>query len=182
MYSESTELFCRSQMSADEYVLWSGRPEKNGPFLSGAEIGSLLFSIVWTVIATAMCLPALKDNGGTILGLFPAIFPIVGLFLVGSHLRRVLILRNHTEYVITNKRIYRRMGKRIDNFSASIAVGYQSQTHRNGNSTITFPMAIDPSKPRTKSNGREVPRFFTINSIADVDRVQQVLSRMETNN
>lgn len=181
MYNEeNSRLFCRSQMAPDEYVLWSGRPEKSGLFMSGAELGSFIFSIIWTIFACAMCISAMKSRmGNSIVGYLPLLFPIVGIILIVSHLRKFLVLRNQTEYVITNKRIYRLMGKRTDNFSASVTVGYETKYHRNGNATISFPMAIDPTKGKTRVAGQTLPRCFTINNIAEVDRVQQALSRME---
>lgn len=176
---ENSRLFCRSQMAPDEYVLWSGRPEKNGIFMSGAEAFALLFSVVWTVLACYMIRTFLIDFRFGIASILPLIFPVVGIGLIVSQIRKALILRNHTDYVITNKRIYRLMGKRMDNFSASVTVGYETKYHRNGNATISFPMAIDPTKGKTRVAGQTLPRCFTINNIAEVDRVQQALSRME---
>ncbi len=174
-------IFCRRQMGSDEYVLWQGRPEKKGRVLSGSDLGNLIFSIIWTVLACAMCIPAFMD-GADMSTLFVIFFPLVGIGMMIGQLCKVLRIKKHTEYVITNKRIYRRMGKKVDNYSAAVTLGYQTEYHRNGNATIRFPMAIDCSKGRVRVNGREIPQYVSLINIREVERVQQALANMTVEN
>ena len=181
MYNENTTLFCRRQMGSDEYVLWHGRPEKKGRVLSGPDVWNLIFSIIWTVFACAMCIPAFM-YGADSSTLFIIFFPLVGIGMMIGQLCKVLRIKNHTEYVITNKRLYRRMGKKIDSYASSVTMGYETEYHRNGNATIRFPMAIDHSKGRVRVNGREIPQYVSLINIGEVDRVQQALSNMSVEN
>ncbi len=173
--------FCRGQMGADEYVLWSGRPEKKGSFLSSSDKGSLVFSIIWLVLSLGfgyMGLMAMNDEW--FMMIVPFFFPAVGIGLVASHFVKIHRLKNNTEYVITNKKIYRRSGKKVDTFSASVTTNYQTEYHKCGTATIRFPMAIDPRLARVRSNGREIPQYFALVNIGEVERVQQALANMST--
>ncbi len=114
--------------------------------------------------------------------LFVIFFPLVGISMMIGQLCKVLRIKNHTEYVITNKRLYRRMGKKIDSYASSVTIGYETEYHRNGNATIRFPMAIDRSKGRVRVNGREIPQYVSLINIGEVDRVQQALSNMSVEN
>ena len=181
MYNENTTLFCRQLMGSDEYVLWRGCPEKKGRFLSGHELGSFAFSILWTVITCAVCIPAFS-MGFHMSSLFVILFPCIGICMIVSHLRKINCLRNHTEYVITNKRLYRCIGTKMDSYAAAVTLGYQTEYHRNGNATIRFPMAIDRSAGRVRVNGRNIPQYVSLINIGEVERVQQALANMSAEN
>lgn len=185
MDHESTTLFCRPLMGPDEYVLWQGRPEKKGKLVTWNEISTFVLCVIWTVLACSMCSHAIQGGtdplgNTTVFTYFPLLFPLVGFALLIKQIYKYFLVRNHTEYAITNKRLYRRMGKNTDSYPASQTLGYETEYYRNGNATIHFPLTRDRSKRRVRVNGREVPQYVTLINIADVDRVQQVLSLMET--
>ena len=177
--NEASCYFCRDQMGPDEYVLWHGKPEKRGRLLAPHEVGSLLFSIFWTVISCTMCIAALTTGSGLAV-LFVLIFPLVGIGLIVSQLIKINRLRNHTEYVITNKRLYRHIGPRIENYPASVTLGYEMEYHRNGNATFRFPMAIDRNAGTVRVNGRYIPQYISLVNIGDIDRVQSALASMNS--
>lgn len=181
MDHETTTLFCRPLMGPDEYILWQGQPDKKGRVLFGTDMAQLIFAIVWTVMACGFCVPAF------LYGLDPSayfiiIFPLVGVGLIIGQFYKIGRIRNHTEYVLTNKRLYRRMGKNVDSYDAVTTLGYETKYHRNGNATISFPMAIDRRKGRVRVNGREIPQYVSLLNIGDVERVQQALSNMSVEN
>lgn len=177
MDHETTTLFCRPLMGPDEYVLWQGRPDKKGRVLFGTDMTQLIFSIFWAVLACGFCVPVFL-YGIDPSAYFIFIFPLVGIGMIIGQFYKISRIKNHTEYVITNKRLYRRMGKNIDRYDAGTTLGYETQYHRNGNASIRFPMAIDRRKGRVSVNGREVPQYVSLINIGDVDRVQQALSNM----
>lgn len=92
--------FCNPYFSEDEYVLWTGKPEGKNKNESGAlvpfGIFILIFALVWTVVAYFL--------GGwmVFLGIPLVLF---GLYLLFGR----NILRKKARYVVTNKRIYRRL-------------------------------------------------------------------------
>lgn len=182
MYSEEHgELFCRRQMSADEYVLWSGRPEKRGLFFIAGDLHSIFFFIIFTVFSFVIFYAGLKGTpAGSPLRMIPIIFPTVGIGLLCVQVSKFLALRNKTEYVITNKRFYRRYGNKMENFPISQTAGYNVKYHRNGNASIVFTGIIDSTRPMVRSNGRQIIPYITISNIADVARVQQALDRANT--
>ncbi|MBR6826181.1 MAG: hypothetical protein IKM59_06495 [Oscillospiraceae bacterium] len=178
MNSESLTLFCRPQMGGDEYVLWHGCPSKQGRLLSGTELRIFLFCILWTVLGTAMAIAfiVIEPDPTTFVVL---LFPVIGGFLIATQLRRLLCLRNHTEYVITNKRLYRRMGKKVDSYAACMTQGFQIQYHPNGNATIRFPMIVDPGAGTMRSRREgEIYQYVALINIEDPDRVEQALVNM----
>ena len=179
MYSEErSELFCRRQMSADEYVLWSGRPEKKGLFLAGAEIGSLIFLILWTIFASVLFYKGLKGSDFFPFVLISAIFPAVGIILLSVQISGFLKLRNNTEYVITNKRLYRRLGKKAENFSVNLISNYHVAYHRNGNASVIFPGIIESAKIVGRTRKQQVIHYVTLVNIANITQVQQILDRV----
>ena len=171
MDHETTSLFCRPLMGPDEYILWQGRPGKKGRVLFGTDLAQLIFAIVWTFL-----------YGLDPSAYFIIIFPLVGVGLIIGQFYKIGRIRNHTEYVLTNKRLYRRMGKNVDSYEAVTTLGYETKYHRNGNATISFPMAIDHRKGRVRVNGREIPQYVSLLNIGDVERVQQALSNMSVEN
>lgn len=82
------------------------------------------------------------------------LFPLAGVGVMVGMLCKSFRFRNCTEYVITNKRVCRRMGKRMDNYTAAVAKSHELKYHRNGNATIRFFNAIDYSAGHRRYDGR----------------------------
>ena len=169
--------FCRGQMGPDEHVIWSGKPE-GGNIFTGQNIGTFLFGIPWTAFAVFWTVSVSKAPGPFFLFGIP--FLAVGVYMLFGNFLYTAYMRKRTAYVITNKRIYRRMGRKTDNLSASTMPMYETIIHRNGNGTIRFPVMHDPYYGGRRVNGRAVTRYFTIENVADISRVQQAIACMDS--
>ena len=170
--------FCRGQMAPDEHILWTGKPEK-GNIFTGQNIGTFLFGIPFTAFAVFWTVSVVRNAPGPFF-LFGIPFLAIGLYMLFGNFIYTAYMRKRTAYVITNKRIYRRMGQKTDNLSASAMPMYETIIHRNGNGTIRFPMMHDPYYGSRRVNGRLVTRYFSIENVADFDRVQQAIAHMDT--
>lgn len=170
--------FCRGQMVPGEYVLWTGKPEK-GNIFTAQNLTYFFFGIPWTGFAIFWTTMAMQ--GSPLFALFGLPFIAVGLYMLFGNFIYTAYMRKHTAYVITNKKIYRRMGRKTDNLAAAVMPTYETVIHRNGNGTIRFPLVHDPYQRGVRINGRPAPRYFTLENIAEIDQVQQAIARMEPN-
>lgn len=168
-------------MDLDESVLWSGRPDPKSLYFPKYELLPFCFGIGISLITTVLFVVVLFMNvDEPILIAFTILFPLAGFFIALPELRRAIQRRDSTEYVITNKRIFRRTGIRVDVFCEGIADGYETILHRNGNATIRFPMVIEPNAGSVRVNGRAVIQNFLLANITDIEAVHRALSNMDT--
>ncbi len=167
--------FCRGQMAPDEFVLWTGKPDTGSNYFTGHNFATFLFAIPFTAFAVFWMVTASKAPGPFFLFGIP--FLGYGLYMLFGHWIRNLFLRKNTCYVITNKRIYRRIGKKTDNLPGLNMPPYETVMHKNGNGTIRFTVGTNPYRS-TDRYGRYAVSCFTLDNLADVDRAQQAISRM----
>lgn len=180
MNNDSSYLFCRSQMDADEILLWRGRPTAKGLCMSKYDRSIFCFGIGFTLFA-AFCLTLGWIGAGPdpmVIG-FTIVFPIAGIAVAVGPLRRGLRTRNHTEYVITNKRLFRRIGIHTEVFTDGITQGYETILHRNGTATIRFAAVLEPNAVPFYVNGREVIQPLTLVKIADYEGAQRALTTLQ---
>lgn len=174
---EST-LFCRGQMAPDEHVLWQGKPEKGNWF----NLNTIIPMLVPLGVA-GFLLYSMRGNfnSGSHFLFMPLIF--VGIILIQAirQFASPIYYRKHSVYVITNKRIYRKRGKYTDNLSATNMPSYETIMYPNGCGTIRFLLTSDPYQhPRYRS--RVVHSYFTLENLADVERVQQLINTITAEN
>ena len=180
MNNDSSYLFCRSQMDADEILLWQGRPTAKGLCMSKYDRVIFCFGIGFTLFA-AFCLTLGWIGAGPdplLIG-FTIAFPIAGIAVAIGPLRRGLRTRNHTEYAITNKRLFRRIGIHTEVFTDGIIQGYETILHRNGTATIRFAAVLEPNAVPFYVNGREIIQPLTLVKIADYEGAQRALTTLQ---
>lgn len=180
MNNDSSYLFCRSQMDADEILLWQGRPTAKGLCMSKYDRVIFCFGIGFTLFA-AFCLTLgwMHNDADLLLILFTIVFPAAGIFVAYGPLKRGLRTRNHTEYVITNKRLFRRIGIHTEVFTDGITQGYETILHRNGTATIRFAAVVEPNAVPFYVNGREIIQPLTLVKIADYEGAQRALTTLQ---
>lgn len=176
MDHQSTYLFCRRYLEENETVLWHGAPERKGLFMSKYDLWFLYFAIGWTIVnAPLLLVPFITNQWDPMIVGFCIIFPAVGVLMIVTHIRKHLRKRDNTEYAITNKRIFRRVGIDVEEFYLNPDYLCQVVNHKNGTTTIKFPELRDLST-------MVVNRYyqcFSIRGIADPYGAQQALARME---
>ncbi len=166
--------FARVQMDPDEHVLWTGRPEQ-GTILSAVPFSSYLTSlgvIAFSIFMYELCRTTSEEP----LLLFWFIFFAVGVYGLAIWPFQAQYLRKRTFYVITNRRIYRKRGRKIDNLAAANLPSYETIYHNNGNGTIRFSLV---SSPRW-AGYRQIATHFTLDNIPDMGHALQAIARLET--
>ncbi len=129
--------FCKNYMVGDEYILWKGKPER-GNLFSSQDIFLIPFSIFWCGFAVFWFVSAIFTGAPIFFCLFGLPFVAVGLYLVFGRFFHTSYLRKRTVYVVTNKKIIRQKGKKVDMLSIENLPPMTLIAHKNGNGTIHF--------------------------------------------
>ena len=162
--------FVSSYLLPDEHILWKGHPEKGHLVTPGDLVTSVFglfffgFSLFWEFGAIQSGIPFMMIWGVP--------FVAVGFYLVIGRYIHKAYLRNKTFYVITNKKLIIRSGRRTTMYNAADLPPMTVQMHSNGNGTITF---MDSYYGRRR---RHV-NYFALENLRDVVYAQQALSQME---
>ena len=112
--------------------------------------------------------------------LYSLVFFLLGLFwLVGQPLW-ALWLRRRTAYVITNKRILRRRGQRVDMLEGSRMPSTHLVIHKNGNGTLQFGRQMEYRYDTFGRRRMYINRhLFALENLANAQQVQQILAQVE---
>ena len=125
----------RPYLEPDEYVVWQGKPEKGNYFrqedIFRVPFGLFFFgfSVVWASMASQ------ADVG---FSLFALPFMIVGLYIsVGIIIHRAILL-SKTEYAITNRKLIRISGSKVDIVYGNQINNMQIMMNKDGTGRIIF--------------------------------------------
>ena len=118
MYTEMTDeySFCRPYLTAGETVLWRGKPGK-GHLLTGQDIFMIPFSILWCGFAIFWEATVIRNGAPFFFTLWGIPFVCVGLYMVFGRFLWTAWIRKRTAYVITDQKILRARGNRVDMLS-----------------------------------------------------------------
>lgn len=164
--------FCKRYLTGDEYVLWQGRPEK-GMIFSLSDIVTTLFSVVWLAFSVFWEYTVIKNSPSVIMVLWGIPFVGIGIYLlIGRFIQRVIADKN-TYYVITNKRIIIKQGRRIKFFDGDDLPPMDITIHKNGNGTISFSEVFYSGRYRSV-------RHFALKNLADVTKAQEAINAMSS--
>jgi len=166
--------FVRPYLGNNEYILWKGMPEKGNLFTkrellnSLMGVGILVFMIFWISSAFA---------SGGMFGLLGIPMVLVALYHIFGRYIVMAFTRKQLRYVITNRKIIRARGKKVDFLSGTNLPPYQTEVYSNGCGSIYFRIQ-DMSTAPIQNNSRSYNGFSIIN-ISDPMAVQAALERME---
>lgn len=163
--------FCNSYLLPGEYVTWKGRPEK-GYVFSAADFVLIPFSIFWLAFALFWEMGAIQ-SGIPFMMIWGLPFIAVGLYLLFGRYIRSAYLRDKTFYVITNKKLIIKRGRKITMYTAQDLPPMTLQIHKNGNGTISF------SETVYYRRGRQYNSYFALENIKDPVHAQNAVSQME---
>lgn len=165
-------------LEADEYILWQGKPEGNNYFRH-EDIFRVPFGIFFFIFAcvwaggVSMASPAFA--------LFALPFMAVGLYLsFGMIIHRTILLKK-TDYAITNKKLIRVAGSKVDMVRADQVNNMQITMNKDGTGTIVFlrqEVYYRGTDRRTSYPGG-VTGFYSIDNVRDPLHVQQKINEME---
>lgn len=172
--------FCRSYLTNGEYILWQGKPEKKSVF-SAYDIFLIPFSILWCGFAFFWEISVIQ-NGVYMFAIFGIPFVCLGVYFVFGRFFLASYLRKNTAYVITNKKIIRKRGKKIDMLGAINIPPMYVDVRKNGNGNIRFGQEMYFSRGWNNTNTMNMfgySNMFMLENIPDVLKVQQIINNME---
>ena len=118
--------FANQYLVGDEYILWKGQPER-GSLLTKMDFFLIPFSIFWASFVLVALISSLSEGDPfTMLFLIP--FVCVGAYITVGRFIHASVRRKQTRYVITNKKIIRKIGHKTDareGMSSSFFMTYQ---------------------------------------------------------
>jgi len=172
--------FCRPYLVNGEYIMWKGKPE-NKNFFTSNDILLIPFSILWCGFAFFWEISVISSSAPPFFALFGLPFIFVGLYLVFGRFVHTAYKRKRTAYVITNKKIIRIQGKKIDMLDGKTMPPIYVNIHKNGNGTIVFGQDIVHynGRNRTTVNNFGYSSIFAIENIPNVAAVHQIINDME---
>lgn len=172
--------FCRTHMAADEYILWKGKPAVR-PLLSKSDVFMIPFSLFWCGFAIFWEVGVLSSSTPTFFPIFGIPFVCVGLYLVFGRFIHTAYLRKNTRYVITNKKIIRLQGNRVDFLAASTMPPAHCVANKDGSGTITFSTPNPYYRHRYNTSffaAGMMQGAFSLENIPNLVQVQQAIDNM----
>ena len=175
MYTEITNdySFATPYIAPGETILWRGRPEP-GHLFGSQDILLIPFSIFWCGFAIFWEVSAILSGAPFFFALWGIPFVCMGLYLVFGRFFHIAWLRKNTFYVITNQKVLRKRGKKIDMLEARTMPSIHVTAHTDGRGTIRFGEMVYHRGRRNSSWGPDNSQFM-LDNIPDVARVQQIL-------
>ena len=181
MTHEEDYSFARACMGPDEQILWRGKPQP-GHLLSGSDVFMIPFSIFWCGFAIFWTATTTRIGAPFFFPIFGLFFVCIGLYLVFGRFLLTAWLRKHTAYVITNKKIIRRRGTKLDTLSAATMPPAKTEYRPDGSGTVRFQTE---SRYYRRGTGWQLQATgmdfgaFSIENVADISRVLQAIESME---
>lgn len=169
--------FARTYMVPGEAVLWKGKPGK-GHLLTPQDVYMIPFSIFWCGFAVVWEIGVIFGGAPFFFGIWGIPFILVGLYITVGRFFHTAYLRKHTAYVITNKKIIRKRGKRMDMLGAGNMPLTHITTFADGNGTIRFG-EYNMYCRRNGFDGFQNSAPFMLENVPDVVRVHQIINTME---
>lgn len=163
--------FANSLLTAEEFILWTGKPGK-GRLFSASDAFVIPFSIFWCGFALFWELMALSSGAPPFFALFGLPFVLIGLYLLFGRFLHTAILRRKTFYVITTKRLICKKGNRLSMLSGSDLPPMQMILYQNGFGSITFG---EEGYTYRRSRHYRIAPVFTLDNIPDAVTVQKLL-------
>ena len=137
------------------------------------------FSILWCGFAVFWFVSALASGAPITFCLFGLPFVAVGLYLVFGRFIHTSYMRKRTAYVITNKKIIRRRGSKLDMLHLNNLPSMTLTVNKNGNGTIRF--GQEYSYYRSGHRYANASSLFTLENIPNPVQVQDIISNAKYN-
>ena len=170
--------FARTYIVPGECILWKGKPGK-GHLLTRQDIFMIPFSILWCGFAFVWEITAVAGGAPVFFWLWGIPFILVGLYITVGRFFHTAYLRRHTAYVITNKKIIRRRGKRVDILGAGNMPATHITPYADGSGTICFGEYSLYARRNVYFEGFQHGAPFMLENVPDVNGVYQIIGTME---
>lgn len=175
--------FARACMGPNEQVLWRGKPQKGRLFTSG-DLFVIPFILIWCGFMAFWMHGVIESGAPIFFPLFGSVGVIFGMYMLFGRFIWAAYIRKRTAYVITNKKIIRRRGSKMNVLAASTMPPAQTVFYKDGSGTIRF-----QTQPQYYRRGNTMYwqmhitgmdfGSFSIENVPEVNRVLQVIDQME---
>lgn len=157
----------------DETVLWKGVPERKGNIITSRDIILIPLGLAWTGFTLFWEISAVKSGAGLFFSIWGIPFIVAGLYLLAGRFIHKAYLRNKTYYMITDKRIFIKAGRKIKIFNGdALPPPMDIVIHRNGNGTITFTEELIYSRRRSYT-------YTTLENLPDYLQAEKAINAMD---
>lgn len=163
--------FSYPYLTPGETILWKGRPQK-GHLFTSRDIIMIPFSLLWCSFAFFWEFSAIQGGAPLPFALFGLPFIAIGLYMLFGQWIRAAYLRKRTAYVITNLKIIRKRGNKVDMLDCSTIPPLQIHANRDGSGTISFTIVYSGAYSGRRSGGHTL---FELENIPDVAKVHALL-------
>ncbi len=173
--------FATQYMTDSEYILWKGKPD-SGIIFTDTDKALIPFSVFWLAFSVFWEVTALSAGAPGFFALFGLPFVAIGVYMLIGRFFADARRRAKTAYVVTNKKIIRLSGNKIDILDGKQMPPMHVEIHKNGNGTISF------GQNHIQNHGaygygttyiNMSNSFFSIENIPDYVRVQQAILSMD---
>lgn len=172
-----TYQFCRPYLVSGEHIVWKGKPGK-GNLLTSADWFLIPFSIAWCGFAFFWEYTVLSYGAAPFFSLFGLPFIIIGLYIVFGRFIHLAYLRKRTQYVITNQKIIRKRGSKVDILSIRNIPTVHVKIHKDGYGTIHFHENNLFSSMHNLNFFMTNQMGFALENIQDAVQVEKIISEL----
>ena len=174
--------FARSFLAPGETILWKGKPGP-GHHFSGQDVFMIPFSIFWCGFAIFWETSVIASGAPFFFAIFGIPFVCVGLYITVGRFFHRAYLNKHTAYVITNQKVLRKRGSKIDMLDAKTMPTIHVTARTDGTGIIRFGQPVYYHRRGGYGYNGWNPNdgLFTLDNIPDVARVQQILHSISGN-
>ena len=163
--------FCRPYLIPGESILWKGKPEK-GNLITSRDIVMIPFGLFW--LGFCLFWESMAIRSGQLIAIIWGLpFVGVGIYLLFGRFIQAALLRGKTFYVVTNKKIIIKSGRRIRMHDARDLPPMEVEIHKNGNGTIMF------CEETYTRRGRRHHTYIMLENIKDIAYAQNAISQMD---
>lgn len=167
--------FSRDYLTSGERILWKGRPGK-GHYLSKHDALLIPFSLTWGGFAIFWEYQAITLGAPLFMALFGIPFVLIGLYIIFGRFIHMAYLRKRTFYVITNEKVIRKCGNKVDMLNLVTTPPIQVKMHENGYGTIVFEESTFYNKMKRMNSFTSFDEGFVLNNIPNAAQVMRMIA------
>lgn len=166
--------FCNSLLLPGEGVLWKGKPAK-GHLINKDNIMHLLISLFAVVFLVAWCFSVLWVGGPRemlLFGIVGFVFSVVNLLLFPL---RTILQRKNSRYVLTNRKLIRKVGKKVDALELHDLPRVYTSFRSDGTGTISIGHQTESVHYGFQRHVRSSVGLFCLENIPDAAHVYRMM-------
>ena len=166
--------FCNSLLLPGEGILWKGRPAK-GHWINKDNIMHLLMSLFAVVFLVAWCLIVIwigAPREMLLFGIVGFVFSVVNLLLFPL---RTILQRKNSRYVLTNRKLIRKVGKKVDALELHDLPRVYTSFRSDGTGTISIGHQTESVHYGIQRHVRSSVGLFRLENIPDAAHVYRMM-------